>query len=189
MRHPAVFGLSIAYILSGILIFFAISQQDRITNVENHVDSTVTQKLDAGKVCREGAMSTRNCRALIDRIVKAATAKQEHTVGLRLFRTLTSGDLRRLGIQDRPRTVRGDTGNAGARGTAGATGSTGAQGSRGTAGSKGESGSAGASGAKGDRGERGPAGAQGPQGPPGSGVSVGDVVAAVCARLPPGLCR
>jgi hypothetical protein len=94
-----------------------------------------------------------------------------------------------------PRGPKGDPGPQGERGRRGATGATGAAGRQGPRGAPGRSGATGArgpggtgpQGPRGPQGERGPRGGIGPQGLPGAdgeSPSVGELVAAVCARTP-----
>jgi hypothetical protein len=200
-RRSVIIGFTIAYVASAVAFFLVLAQQDRITKVSRNIQTQVTQNLDAGRVCREGTMNVQNCRALIDRIASAATAKQENSAAVRLIRSLTVQQMRQLGIQPAPKPSvnrRGETGNAGARGRPGAAGSSGSRGERGSAGRSGTSGDRGAQGQRGPAGKDGKDGAPGargpagPQGPPGSAAgapTVAEVVAAVCSRLPPGLCK
>lgn len=89
---------------------------------------------------------------------------------------------------------RGKRGPPGARGPSGppgrsAQGPRGARGTKGEPGRRGSKGAKGASGPQGPPGTPGPPGGTGPPGPPGVSPTVARIVAAVCARLPPGICR
>lgn len=82
--------------------------------INRYVSKKVEEVLRTERVCREGALDeTKACRALIDRVTRAATIKQEHTTAIRLFRTLTAKEIRELGLEG----PRGPRGRQGPRGT------------------------------------------------------------------------
>lgn len=71
-------------------------------SVDRRVQQQITQRLDADEICRTDmrtGTTTATCRALIDRVVASATAEQEHAIAVRLFRTLTTTEIRQLGLQ------------------------------------------------------------------------------------------
>jgi hypothetical protein len=117
------------------------------TKIINHyVETRVQQTLNTGKVCREGSVhEVEACRALINRITHFATIKQEHDAAIRLFRSLSADDIKKLGLQG----VRGPRGNRGPAGAPGPVGPRGAQGPQGPQGPRGVPGSNGAPGAPG----------------------------------------
>ena len=92
-------GPLLAYIF--LFVVAAILVNSVGTKVFNHyVNNKVQQVLHTQQVCREGAPDeVKNCRALIDRVTHAATAKQEHETAIRLFRTLSGKEIHELGLQ------------------------------------------------------------------------------------------
>jgi hypothetical protein len=103
-RWPLVAYLGIVAV--GLLLLTLASKTIIHRYVDRRVQNQITQRLKTETVCRPG--QEKQCRELIDRVVSAATAEQEHSLAVRLFRTLTTTEVRQLGLQG-PRGRRGVT--------------------------------------------------------------------------------
>lgn len=102
-QHKIVVAFTIVYILSIAALSISLAQQDHITRVDKQVNNQIIQRLDAGKVCRQGpdGVTVSNCRALIERLTKSSTKAQRRRIAIRLIRELHPDDIKKLGLQPR----------------------------------------------------------------------------------------